>query len=101
MGGGLGGGWPPAAPGADCDASIVPVVTGHLDHQLLDRPSLPPTGTLPRRPVRPGAAGSARPAPDWRGSQAGYTAAAAAQTAAAPQGRPTGRWLRPSGPCGG
>ncbi len=27
--------WPPAAPGADCDASIVPVVTGHLDHQLL------------------------------------------------------------------
>ena len=28
-------GWPPAAPGADCDASVVPVVTGHLDHQLL------------------------------------------------------------------
>ena len=29
-------GWPPAAPGADCDASVVPVVTGHLDHQLLN-----------------------------------------------------------------
>ena len=28
-------GWPPAAPGTDCDASVVPVVTGHLDHQLL------------------------------------------------------------------
>ena len=28
--------WPPAGPGADCDASIVPVVTGHLDHQLLN-----------------------------------------------------------------
>ena len=27
--------WPPAGPGADCDASIVPVVTGHLDNQLL------------------------------------------------------------------
>ena len=27
--------WPPAAPGTDCDASVVPVVTGHLDHQLL------------------------------------------------------------------
>ncbi len=30
-------GWPPAAPGADCDASVVPVVTGHLDHQLLNQ----------------------------------------------------------------
>ncbi len=29
--------WPPAGPGADCDASIVPVVTGHLDHQLLSQ----------------------------------------------------------------
>ena len=28
-------GWPPATPGTDCDASVVPVVTGHLDHQLL------------------------------------------------------------------
>ena len=28
--------WPPAAPGTDCDATIVPVVTGHLNHQLLD-----------------------------------------------------------------
>ena len=29
-------GWPPAAPGDECDASIVPVVTGCLDHDLLD-----------------------------------------------------------------
>ena len=34
-GGGVGGGVAAAGPGADCDASIVPVVTGHLDHQLL------------------------------------------------------------------
>ncbi len=29
--------WPAAAPGTECDASIIPVVTGHLDHDLLDR----------------------------------------------------------------
>jgi|HubBroStandDraft_1064217.scaffolds.fasta_scaffold13643_2 hypothetical protein len=28
-------GWPVAAPGEECDASIVPVVTGYLDHDLL------------------------------------------------------------------
>src|SRR5580658_437250 len=28
-------GWPLAAPGEECDASIVPVVTGYLDHDLL------------------------------------------------------------------
>ena len=27
--------WPPAAPGTDCDASVVPVITGHLNNQLL------------------------------------------------------------------
>jgi hypothetical protein len=27
---------PAAAPGDECDAKIVPVVTGHLDHQILD-----------------------------------------------------------------
>jgi hypothetical protein len=31
------GPWPAAGPGDDCDASIVPVVTGHVDHDLLDR----------------------------------------------------------------
>ncbi len=30
-------GWPAAAPGYDCDASIAPVVTGRVDHDLLDR----------------------------------------------------------------
>jgi hypothetical protein len=28
-------GWPLAAPGEECDASIVPVVSGYLDHDLL------------------------------------------------------------------
>ncbi len=30
-------GRPAAGPGDDCDASIVPIVTGHVDHDLLDR----------------------------------------------------------------
>jgi len=29
--------WPAAAPGHDCDASIAPIVTGRIDHDLLDR----------------------------------------------------------------
>ncbi len=29
--------WPTAAPGTECDATIIPVVTGHLDHDLLDK----------------------------------------------------------------
>ena len=29
--------WPAAAPGYDCDASIAPIVTGRIDHDLLDR----------------------------------------------------------------
>ncbi len=29
--------WPVAAPGTECDATIIPVVTGHLDHDLLDK----------------------------------------------------------------
>jgi len=29
--------WPAAAPGDECDASIAPVVTGRVDHDLLDR----------------------------------------------------------------
>ncbi len=31
------GPWPPAGPGDDCDAAIVPMVTGHVDRDLLDR----------------------------------------------------------------
>jgi hypothetical protein len=29
--------WPAARPGDDCDAAIVPLVTGHVDHDLLDK----------------------------------------------------------------
>ena len=47
-------GWPPAAPGADCDASVVPVVTGHLDHQLLTDLA---AGLLRARGAAAGAAG--------------------------------------------
>jgi Domain of unknown function (DUF222)/HNH endonuclease len=31
------GRWPAASPGADCDATIIPVVSGHLDPQTLDQ----------------------------------------------------------------
>ncbi len=29
--------WPTAAPGTECDATLIPVVTGHLDHDLLGK----------------------------------------------------------------
>ncbi len=29
--------WPAAAPGTECDATLIPVVTGHLDHDLLHK----------------------------------------------------------------
>ncbi len=45
---------PPAAPGADCDAAIVPVVTGHLNHQLLNDLA---AALLRNRPGQPGAPG--------------------------------------------
>jgi Domain of unknown function (DUF222) len=41
--------WPVAAPGQECDAAIVPVVTGCLDHDLLDTLTAALTG-----PGRPG-----------------------------------------------
>ncbi len=31
------GPWPAAGPGDDCDAAVVPIVTGHVDHDALDR----------------------------------------------------------------
>jgi Domain of unknown function (DUF222)/HNH endonuclease len=31
------GRWPAAAPGTDCDATIVPVVSGHLDPEIVDQ----------------------------------------------------------------
>jgi hypothetical protein len=55
-----GTGWtgpgPLAGPGDDCDASIAPIVTGHVDHELLDRLAAillrqPPPGTSPASPA--------------------------------------------------
>jgi hypothetical protein len=51
-------------PGDDCDASIAPVVTGHVDHELLDRLAAillrqPPASTSPANhddAARPGGA---------------------------------------------
>jgi len=51
-------GWPLAAPGDECDASIVPVVTGCLDHDLLDR--LIAQLTAPGRPGELAADGTAK-----------------------------------------
>ena len=33
----MGGARPAAAPGSDCDATIVPVVSGHIDPAVLDQ----------------------------------------------------------------
>jgi Domain of unknown function (DUF222)/HNH endonuclease len=51
-----------APPGADCDASIVPVVTGHVDEDLLDR--LAAALLHPRPAPAGGSAGLAGPAGD-------------------------------------
>jgi hypothetical protein len=57
----------PAPPGADCDAALQPIITGHLDQQVLDQldtpPSTPPDTASPAGPVvppRPDTAGLAR-----------------------------------------
>jgi hypothetical protein len=59
----------PAGPGDDCDAAVVPVVTGHLDHDVLDRLAAAllntagqaageqPGGTAPCRAGQQGGAG--------------------------------------------
>ena len=69
--------WPPAAPGTDCDASVVPVVTGHLDHQLLNELT---AGLLRGRPGQPGY-GAAQPGCGGGGPAGGADPA-------------SGRWLR-------
>jgi hypothetical protein len=58
---GLASSWPsaPAGPGYDCDAAIVPVVTGHVDPEVVDRLAAVLLGGLPGRD---GAQGSAGPA---------------------------------------
>ena len=69
-------GWPPEGRGADCDAAIVPVVNGHVDHQLLAGLAAQLLGA---RPGQPGGPGARRPRP------------ARAARAADPA---PGRWLR-------
>jgi hypothetical protein len=57
---------PWAGPGDDCDASIAPVVTGHVDHELLDRLAAalarpdrcPGPPFCPGQPAGPGADGA-------------------------------------------
>jgi hypothetical protein len=48
---------PAAAPGADCDATIVPIVTGHIDPVLLDNLAITLLGT-----TAPGTTGPGTPA---------------------------------------
>jgi hypothetical protein len=50
-------GWPLAAAGEECDAQIVPIVTGALDHDLLERLTEAVTGQ--RHGVEPASAGTA------------------------------------------
>ncbi len=86
--------WPPAGPGADCDASIVPVVTGHLDHQLLSQLA----AELLRR--QPGQNGSGLPGSGLPGSGLpgpGLPGSGLAGQGGAGQHGPdaaSGRWLR-------
>ncbi len=90
--------WPPAGPGADCDASIVPVVTGHLDHQLLSQLA---ADLLRRQPSQPGQPGSGLPGPGQPGSgqpgPGGLPGSGLPGQGRAGQGGPdaaSGRWLR-------
>ena len=106
-------GWPPAAPGADCDASVVPVVTGHLDHQLLNLTAEVAAGLLRSRGAPPGygadsadgagppgygAGGGSQARP---GREPGGAGSAGGSGPAAPDAglRPGG--CAPSGPSGG
>src|ERR1700733_5883818 len=71
-----------AAPGDECDASIVPVVTGHVDPEILDRlatallhgttthpgPAQPGPGQSGPASPGPGQPGSAHPGPGQPGS---------------------------------
>ncbi len=54
--------WPAAPPGYECDATLIPVVTGRIDHDLLDKLTAQLKGTTPwsQRP----AYNPASPGPD-------------------------------------
>src|SRR5450432_1968225 len=66
---------PAAAPGSDCDATIVPVVSGHVDPAVLDQlaallrgepgPGQPPAGPPPSGPPRSGWPRSGWPPLAW------------------------------------
>jgi hypothetical protein len=72
-------GLPPAGPGADCDAAMVPIVTGHIDPAVLDRltrewlHSITPADTVARSAsISPHDPGPDDPAPhDFGPSPAG------------------------------
>jgi hypothetical protein len=67
------GHWPVASPGADCDATIVPVVSGLVDPDLTDRLARTWLRPDPTAPLEPGA-GLDQPAghqPPGRGERAG------------------------------
>jgi hypothetical protein len=57
--------WPAAGPGADCDAAIVPIVTGRVDRDLLDRLAVALADGTNRAAAQPGpgSAPGARPDP--------------------------------------
>src|SRR5580658_3888447 len=82
-------GWPLAAAGEECDASIMPVVTGYLDHDLLD--TLITTLTGPRRPGE-ATAGSAATVIVNRDSLRDLITANAAALLSGPRGLAS--WLR-------
>jgi hypothetical protein len=60
---GLASSWPgaPAGPGYDCDASIVPVVTGHVDQEVVDQLASALLRGLAGQNGQVGASGSSRP----------------------------------------
>ena len=91
---------PAAGPGSDCDASIVPVVSGHVDPAALDRLAAALRGQPRLRPA------AVRPAIVWPVTVWLATAGGVAVRAGAADGRPgpaadpaagRGRAVRPGG----
>jgi len=75
---------PPAPPGAECDASIVPMVTGHVDGEVLEDPGRP----LMPAAAGPGTAGAEAAAPGGMTARAErqLTIAAAVRLLSGPPG---------------
>lgn len=86
----------PAPPGADCDASIVPVVTGHVDPHVLDALAARLLRAVPRSKAAAAPGWPAGGAPD-DGCAAQAAASPGARPASASPGHPGlagGTWLR-------